>query len=309
MFKRLVGDDYYRNVVLGTTFWDTLTSKERGEAREAEFMREDALWADLIQGQSKVMRLGFQAADGDLPTFAKDAISPSETDLNVLLEICENHQSEALCAQREMDQGLNSGETSAVRELNEWRQRARQHQERRAQIQERIREQLASNNMRFGQQLEEECLRMDQIYEQQTREFAVDQARLRESRHQIQSLMQERSGRRPNGRPTRAAADHRHMQQQIDARRRANNIAAQQIIDSARRACAFYRERRQSSGIVRCKPKCKANRCGRVIRAGEKFFHCCSCRQGSHNYHHCQGCGNRCGRNHGDMLELQVAAR
>lgn len=308
MFKRLVGDDYYKNVVLGTTFWDSLPSLERGKDREAEFRQEGALWADLISGHSKIRRLGFQGQNGDLPIFVKEAISPSETDLDVLIEICEHHQSETLCAQREMERGLNSEETSAVSELNEWRERARQHQARKVQFQAVMREQLASNAERLGQQLEEECLRMDQAYEQQTREFAVDRARLRESSRRINTLIEERSGRRSNGRPARVPADLRHMQQQVDASRRSNEIAARQLVNSTRRACAFYKDRKQSPGVVqRCKPNCK--RCGKVVRAGEKFFHCCSCRRRSHNYHHCHHCGNRCGSNHGDMLELQVAIK
>lgn len=302
MFKKLVGDEYYQNVILGTTFWDTLPNMEEGERREDEYKREDALWAELKREGSKIRRLGFENRGRYLPSFSKDATSPMLSDLGLLLEICENHQSHALCAQVEMDRGLNSEETSAVRELNEWRERARHHQQQMEQYREDMRVQLASNASRLDRKLEQQCRLMDQAYERQARAFALDQKRLRESRRRINELIEERS--------STTQPQHEQIRERIDASRRNNDTTAQELTNKARRSCAFYKDWRKESGIVhaRCKPKCKV--CKEKINPGEKFFHCCSCKpKGSHNYHHCHGCGKRCGKNHVDMLELQLATR
>ena len=307
MFKKLVGDEYYESVVLGTTFWDTLTNIKRGEDREAELKREDALWAELIRRGSKIRRLGFNDRGRYLQPFVKNAVSPTGTDLDVLLEICENHKSRALCAQVEMDRGLNSEQTSAVMELNEWRERARHHREQMEKYRAEMREELASNGLRLRQELEQRCLRLDQAYEEQARAFALDKERLRESRRRVRALMDERSGRAQNATPAPEPDEQRRLREQIETSRRDHDTEAQQLTNSVKKECAFYQDFRKSSGIVRCKPVCK--HCGREVNPGEKFFHCCYCTPLRHNYHRCHGCGNRCGRGHVKMLELQVAAR
>lgn len=303
MFKKLVGDGYYKNVVLGTTCWDSLTSIERGEDRECELRNEDVLWAQLIRKGSKIRRLGFS----NRGYFVKDTLEPIGSDLDVLLEICENHQSDALRAQREMDRGLNSAETSAVMELNEWRERARHHKKQMEQCRADMQKELATNGVRLGQELEQKCLLMDQADKQQARKFALDKEREREIRRKVDSLIEQRSGRPRNATPVPESVGLRSLRRQIETSRRDNDNLAQQLVNDIRRSCSFYQRRRRSSGVVDANPSCK--RCDKVVSPGEKFFHCCSCRPSSHNYHQCEDCGNRCGRDHVDMAEMQVATR
>ena len=55
MFKKLVGEDAFANVVLGTTKWSTIR-QEIGQQREKQLC--DTFWKDRIAHGSTVMRVG-----------------------------------------------------------------------------------------------------------------------------------------------------------------------------------------------------------------------------------------------------------
>ena len=56
MFKKLCGDDAFRNVVLGTTKWSLIDCQETGEKREQQL--RDSFWRDMINHGSVIRRVG-----------------------------------------------------------------------------------------------------------------------------------------------------------------------------------------------------------------------------------------------------------
>jgi hypothetical protein len=56
MFKKLCGEDCFRSVSLGTTFWD-MSKPHIAEAREMELKTKEEFWGDMISRGSKVCRV------------------------------------------------------------------------------------------------------------------------------------------------------------------------------------------------------------------------------------------------------------
>ena len=57
MFKKLCGEDCYRNIVLGTTFWEVTDSRHPGLAEQREKELVEDFWADMIEEGSEVIRI------------------------------------------------------------------------------------------------------------------------------------------------------------------------------------------------------------------------------------------------------------
>lgn len=56
MFKDLCGKDALKKVVLLTTMWEKLTSRDEGEARELELKTTEGYWGYMTKRGSKVER-------------------------------------------------------------------------------------------------------------------------------------------------------------------------------------------------------------------------------------------------------------
>ena len=56
MFRKLCGDDFLKNVVLGTTFWD-LVSDDQGNRREEELLQTEGFFKDMKQQGCDVVRI------------------------------------------------------------------------------------------------------------------------------------------------------------------------------------------------------------------------------------------------------------
>lgn len=308
MFRKLVGDQYYENVVLGTTFWDSLKTVKEGADREADLKSEGSFWGRLHQKGSKVRRLGFALQHQRIPAFEMNALRPFGDDLDILLEICKNHEPRALSVQEEMASGLTRYETSAIVELNQWKQREQQHRTRKDQYRAYMQQTLAARGAQLGEQLRLALERMDQEYEREAEEFATDGERLQESRRRLQALI-ERRRQEQAGRPQPEPEANQPLRDELEIKRREREATQKKNARAARLKCSFYRRHRADSGVVRCKTLiCK--RCGNTISFGGKLFHCCFCKEGHdfHRYHHCEDCGNQCKHweRHGDMFEVQI---
>lgn len=98
MFKKLVGMDYLKNVVLATTMWDCV-SREEGDVREAELKR--LYWDELSKFGMQVRRLD---EDGK--------------DLSIVSELMKNIDPQPLLIQKELvDEGKSLNQTSAGKEV------------------------------------------------------------------------------------------------------------------------------------------------------------------------------------------------
>lgn len=309
MFKRLVGDEYYPNVVLGTTFWDSLGSIAHGERREAKLIQEDAFWGQLYRRGSKIRRLAFDSVLNIAPRFNSNAIFPIGDDEDILLDICDNHRPLALCVQKEMAGGVDREQTSALMELNDWKELARQYQERKRRLEEQIRAALEANALQHRLELQQEYDRMNEEYEQHGRDMAGRRQLLRQRKTRVQILEQNQAQQPRSDARTPLFEGNRSRWERLQRVRSENDAAERQLTARVKRRCGFLRKRGTADGLVQAQPVCKAINCTRRrIAPGEKFFHCCFCdMMGKHKYHHCRRCGDQCrDKEHGNMFELQV---
>ncbi|KAH8702821.1 P-loop containing nucleoside triphosphate hydrolase protein, partial [Phaeosphaeriaceae sp. PMI808] len=74
MFRRLCGFEALKNVLLVTTFWDTVSDAE-GRRRERELSSNDEFWGRMIKKGSKVKRWS-QCSRSDVTKGILDAIVP-----------------------------------------------------------------------------------------------------------------------------------------------------------------------------------------------------------------------------------------
>ncbi|KAF2670964.1 P-loop containing nucleoside triphosphate hydrolase protein [Microthyrium microscopicum] len=96
MFRKLCGDEFMKNVVLGTTFWD-MVNEETGLAREAELLDTDGFFKEM------------KALGCDVVRITKDR------DQNLkLLTRFENSQPSVMRIQRELLEGKSLAETAAA---------------------------------------------------------------------------------------------------------------------------------------------------------------------------------------------------
>lgn len=56
MFRKLCGEEFMKNVILGTTFWD-LAGEETGAAREEELLQTDGFFRDMKERGCEVVRI------------------------------------------------------------------------------------------------------------------------------------------------------------------------------------------------------------------------------------------------------------
>jgi hypothetical protein len=133
MFKQLCGKDFYRNVVLATTFWEDIDLSE-GDMRERELCGNDEFWGLLKKRGSMVVRLGLD----------------KRADQALLLKMAEQKKC-ILQAQKEMQEGKDILDTAAAREVKEDVTNWARLFEKQLQIEdEKCRRELA-NHMRYSQ--------------------------------------------------------------------------------------------------------------------------------------------------------------
>lgn len=96
MFKKLCGESFMKNVVLGTTFWDKV-GKEQGAEREKELLETDDFFKEMKSQGSHVVRISGDR-DDDLALLARFAGQPP-----MVMQI-----------QQELFEGKTLAETAAV---------------------------------------------------------------------------------------------------------------------------------------------------------------------------------------------------
>jgi hypothetical protein len=57
MFQTLCGENFFRNIVLATSFWSEVETEEEGSKREAELKDNPQFWGDMIARGSGMVRL------------------------------------------------------------------------------------------------------------------------------------------------------------------------------------------------------------------------------------------------------------
>ncbi len=123
LFRKLCGEDAFKNVVLATTFWDEQMDKEKGERRENRLISERTYWGYMTSKGSKVRRF----------------LNTRQSALDILTEVA-GLPPVVLTIQREMvDEGLEVNQTKAGEALNkELAELAAKHTEQLKKLQEEM---------------------------------------------------------------------------------------------------------------------------------------------------------------------------
>jgi hypothetical protein len=162
MFKSLVGEDSFRNVVLATTFWSALQHDiETAEEREAELQDSDEFWGGMVAKGSDYVRL---------PT--------TPTAARLLLQRMAKRKTVPLKIQIEMvDENKSFEETTASDQFHEELRKVKeQHEQERAAQQARFQAEMQESEEK--QRKEEEQRKRE--FEEKIREQEAKKARLLE---------------------------------------------------------------------------------------------------------------------------------
>ena len=117
MFKELIGKDYHRNVVFGTTMWDELPNIAEGAAREDFLKTSPMMWLSMVRGGAKVLRIGDQPDRDERQAVQRGYFS---TDLAVVYEIARNHPDWVLAQHQMADNDGRRDRTSAWQVKDAW---------------------------------------------------------------------------------------------------------------------------------------------------------------------------------------------
>jgi hypothetical protein len=234
MFKQLCGKDFYRNVVLATTFWEGIDPSE-GTRRETELCENDEFWGILKRRGSRVVRLGLDHSQ----------------DQRLLLEIAEQGKC-ILQAQREMQGGKDISDTAAAKEVKEdvtdwsnW-----------------FEEQLRLEEQKCTSELDDHT-RRSQIQLEAHRQTLEREYKLSQKRADF-TEMKERWLQRQRERDERSAA----LRAEIDQLQQKVDLQKRNAVRMERSPTEYIKCRRVSVASVMC-----CSYCGRTIRPKKHRFY------------------------------------
>jgi hypothetical protein len=239
MFRQLCGKDFYRNVVLATTFWEDIDLSE-GDMRERELCENDAFWGPLKKRGSMVVRLGLD----------------KRADQALLLKMAEQKKC-ILQAQKEMQEGKDILDTAAAKEVKEDVTNWARLFEKQLQIEdEKCRRELA-NPMRYSQD-QLEAIR--QTLERERKQQQLSQERMDYNLMKEQWLQRQREQK---DRRDRRLTTLQALQQEVDLHKKNTG-------ERERHARAHIKCRRLEVASMMC---CSNYKCMRVIKPKRDQFY------------------------------------
>ncbi|KAG9251955.1 P-loop containing nucleoside triphosphate hydrolase protein [Emericellopsis atlantica] len=198
MFRKLVGSNGFKNVVLATTFWDVVTEKV-GAARERELRNEREFWGSMVEQGAQMGRLENNRASG------LDLIEKMGTQGELMFSVQEEvfHQGETRAEtevprdqRSEVEQLRRTLEAQRMREENDLRQ-ALQRQEsicqRQIELQRlEMEERLAAEQQAKRERQDEELRQADAEFQRQKAEIHLEMERQERRRREQAVEMQRR---------------------------------------------------------------------------------------------------------------------
>ena len=152
MFRKLCGEDCFRNVILVTTRWDCVDG-ETGRRREHELM--DTFWKPMLSRGSSIKR--FAIAD-DGVNMIRQMIPKNDVVLSIQKEIVDENKSfEQTNAALEMNQEINKQIAKFRQECDELQEQIRESHNDKELLRE-LHEQLQKNSLtiqRYQDEIEE----------------------------------------------------------------------------------------------------------------------------------------------------------
>ena len=289
MFRKLCGPNYYSNVVLATTFWDSVDPLV-GAGRQRQLEQDDSFWGQLSKKGSKVCKAGVDGVEGDR---------------KLLLEMAKT-QTSLLAAQIEMQSGKSKSETAAAKEVNQniadWTElynRQFEGEKRR----------LLKEIEKLSQQRRQEFDAQKAAYEEKLRQKEVEAQKYEREKRSWQARQKAREAERASE-AKRMQAEREEFQRKLKEQRHSSQA------DEPRTKCI----RRSQPRVV----EVKCDRCRRNFKPKKEQFYrklvpslfeaqrlisstdCCLCKsQGvKDNYDQCTRCGPRCGNPNHPVMRI-----
>lgn len=203
MFRKLCGDDALKNVLLVTTFWDTVSASE-GVRREQELATNDEFWGRMVTKYGSKMKRWTRNADSGATMAILGSIGPdSKCALKAQIEIVEEGKqikqtdaaratAEAVRAevnarlrreQEEMNKRMERQRREAQRKIQRERARLRQEAEDRRRREQEARQQAEEEA--YGAWMEEQ--------RQIQAELRIEKERREQEQQRIQQEIEEES--------------------------------------------------------------------------------------------------------------------
>lgn len=154
MFRKLCGESFYRNLLLGTTCW-SLISEEIGVQREKELMTDQNFWKGLIAKGAQFVRIPDDGWDAKELVYDLARMEPA-----------------SLQIQEEMvDQHINFNDLSAAQTLDDGSKALQEAQEKeKRRLQEEHQRQVDEQNRK----LEQQRLQLEQEKQIKLRHFQLE---------------------------------------------------------------------------------------------------------------------------------------
>jgi hypothetical protein len=291
MFRKLVGEDSFKSVVLATTFWERVTPAI-GANREKELRSNRDFWGGMTEKGAKMARLSTDRASG----------------LELLEQISKNDKI-VLAVQDEMvNQGLSAENTSVLREetqalrkaqnkMEEDKKAARLKMQREA---EEARQRAAANVRREQERLrkQREAARIAEV-----QRIAAEKAEAeREYQRRLKAVREERQREEARRARERAENERREREEAERQRKRAEEAAAEIV----RRREEYQR----NYTCIGYGPRWTCDGCSGNVEKYKYYYRksisiqlslltfliypdCHFCQ--TDKYFHCMACGNDCG--------------
>lgn len=279
MFRKLCGDCALRNVILATTFWDTV-DEATATRREIELASNPEFWGEMSRKGCRIRRL-----HGKDPSSAFALLEDVDVTSNVTLD-----------AQREMvDEGKKAHETRAAKDAIT-AERAKMEAELREE-EERTRRRVEERQ----RMAEERARRVRERHLQEIREQEKRQRRERRERERLQKLEEARKTAEHEAFLARMLEEEDSRKAELERLARERRELEERRKREIEEACQRYYKNYVCIGrsVSRYFP---CDKCGVGIRRYLYYYHCCHC--DNDHYNHCYGCGAYCknGSEHPSMI-------
>lgn len=161
MFRKLCGEEFMKNVILGTTFWDVV-GEEAGASREAELLETEGFFKDMQDMGCDVVRISNSDSDRDecLQLLARFAAK----------------QPSVMRIQQELFEGKSLTETAAASAIS---QELADLQARNVKIHADVERQLQRKVMKFELEQAYSLQLGRRVHEEEMGDLAVQQEELR----------------------------------------------------------------------------------------------------------------------------------
>ena len=167
MFKELCGEDCYRNVVLGTTFWEVTDSRHPGLAEKREKELIDEFWRDMIDRGSEVIRIP------ETRWLARD----------LLVKLAKKSEMSLKIQRERIDQNVKPEDTAAFSVTYETERLKAKHAEEMRQKQVSIEKDMEEHEKKLKNEEEARANELEKRLEDQRKELKkVEENRLRQEK-------------------------------------------------------------------------------------------------------------------------------